>query len=219
MPPRILCFGAGGHAAVVVDLIQILEAQGEGVLLGLLAEPGAAADVLGVPILGSDAALGSIISSLDATHFVVAVGSVQGGGSLRPRLFARAEAAGLIPFVAIHPKAIVSPHTEIGPGTVIMAGAVLQARVLIGRNVIVNTRCSLDHDCIVGDHAHLAPGSVLSGGVTLGVASHVGTGATIIHDIRIGDGATVAAGATVVQNCPPGATVVGTPARLLRSKP
>lgn len=215
--PRILCFGAGGHAAVVVDLLQLIQARGEAELLGLVAEPSAETHVLGAPIVGSDAALISLATTLGATHFVVAIGTVRGGATLRSRLFEMGEAAGLLPFVAIHPTAVVSAHAIIGPGSVVMAGAVVQARVHIGRNAILNTRCSIDHDCIIEDHAHIAPGSVLSGGVRVGIAAHVGTGAAIMQNVCIGSGATVAAGATVVRNCAPYATIAGTPARLLHA--
>lgn len=44
----------------------------------------------------------------------------------------------------------------------------------------------------------------------------IGSGAVILCDVTIGEGATVGAGAVVTKDVPPGATVAGNPARLLR---
>jgi len=97
-----------------------------------------------------------------------------------------------------------------------MAGAVVQAGCRIGENVIVNTRASIDHDCDIEAHAHVAPGAVLSGCVHVGERAHIGAGATVIQGLTIGAGAIVGAGAVVVDGIPDGVTVVGVPARILR---
>ena len=43
----------------------------------------------------------------------------------------------------------------------------------------------------------------------------IGGGATVLPGVRIGAGATVGAGAVVTKDVPPGATVLGTPARVI----
>ena len=68
----------------------------------------------------------------------------------------------------------------------------------IGDNAILNTSCSVDHDCEIGPHAHVAPGSTLAGSVTVGEEAFVGAGAVVIADV------------------PAGKVVVGIPARVLR---
>ena len=80
---------------------------------------------------------------------------------------------------AIHPSAIVSMSAVIGPGTVIMAGAVVQAGARIGKHCIINTCASVDHDCIVGDYAHIAPGAHLCGHVEVGEGALVGAGVCV----------------------------------------
>ena len=82
--------------------------------------------------------------------------------------------------VLIHPSAIVAQDVEIGCGTVIMANAVVQPAVKIGRHCILNTNCSVDHDCIIHDFAHIAPGAVLCGGVTVGEGALVGAGVVCV---------------------------------------
>jgi acetyltransferase-like isoleucine patch superfamily enzyme len=89
----------------------------------------------------------------------------------------------------------------------------VNAAAEIGRGVIVNTSASVDHDCRVGEFAHLAPGSVLGGEVVVGARAFVGLGARILPCVTIGEEAVVGAGAVVLRDVPPGATVVGVPAR------
>lgn len=87
--------------------------------------------------------------------------------------------------VAIHPFSFVSPTAKIGEGTVIMAGAVVQADAVIGRHCIVNTCASVDHDCVLEDFVHIAPGAHLCGGVKVGEGGFVGTGVCIAQGYRV----------------------------------
>ena len=81
------------------------------------------------------------------------------------------------PFITlIHPDAWISPSARIGMGTIVMAGAVIQADVTIGRHCIINTGASVDHDCIVEDFVHVAPGVNLCGGVRVGEGSLLAVG-------------------------------------------
>lgn len=213
MSARIVCIGGGGHAAVVIDTLQAIAARDDLSVIGFTDETGGAQLVLSVPCVGTDADLRNLAGAHGLTHFIVAVGSTRGGVDLRARLFARAQAVGLLPFTAVHPTAVVASSAGIDPGSIVMAGAVVQPRVSIGRNVIVNTHASIDHDCRIGDNAHIAPGAVLSGNVEVGEACHIGVGAVVLQNVCIGRGATVAAGATVVHDVAPEAVVKGTPAR------
>lgn len=81
--------------------------------------------------------------------------------------------------VAIHPSAVVSPSARIGDGTIIMAGAVVQAAAVIGRHCIINTGASVDHDCVLEDFVHIAPGAHLCGWVDVGEGALVGVGVGI----------------------------------------
>ena len=58
--------------------------------------------------------------------------------------------------ILIHPSSIVSDDAEIGKGSVVMAGVVINPYVTIGEGAIINTCSSVDHDCVVGDFAHVS---------------------------------------------------------------
>ncbi|MGE4416361.1 MAG: acetyltransferase, partial [Marinobacterium sp.] len=85
----------------------------------------------------------------------------------------------------------------------------------IGKGVILNTGCSIDHDCTIGDCAHISPGARLAGGVKVGMQSWVGIGASVKQLINIGHQVTVGAGAVVLVDLPDGVTAVGVPAKLM----
>jgi sugar O-acyltransferase (sialic acid O-acetyltransferase NeuD family) len=88
----------------------------------------------------------------------------------------------------------------------------------IGKNVILNTGCIVEHDCVIGDHAHLCPGAVLCGEVTVGQGAVVGANATVKDGLTIGAWATVGCGAVVVKDVPAGLTVVGNPAQEIHKR-
>jgi UDP-perosamine 4-acetyltransferase len=208
---RILCLGAGGHAAVLLDAVRSM--GGDASLVGLVTHDGAHGDVLGVPALGRDEELAAIARRTEASWFIVGVGTIKGGGTLRERLFSLAQATGLRPYTVMHPSAVVAGSAVVEAGAQIMAGAVIQARARIGENAIVNTRAGIDHDCAIGAHAHIAPGATLSGSVRVGRCSHVGAGATVRQGVTIGDGATIGIGAALIRDCPAHAVMLGVPAR------
>ena len=61
----------------------------------------------------------------------------------------------------IHPSAVISMNTTIGDGSVVLANSVLSVNVKLGFNVIVNSMVFIDHDSVIGNHAHLAPGTII----------------------------------------------------------
>jgi sugar O-acyltransferase (sialic acid O-acetyltransferase NeuD family) len=123
------------------------------------------------------------------------------------------------PINAIHPSAVISGSVKMGDGVMIAANATLNPLVEIGRGVICNTSTSIDHECIIGDFCHIAPGAVLCGNVQVGRNTFIGANSVIRQGIVIGNNVTIGAGTVVVKDVPDGATVVGNPAKQLIRKP
>lgn len=123
------------------------------------------------------------------------------------------------PINAIHPSAIISASVKMGDGVMIAANATLNPLVEIGQGVICNTSSSIDHECIIGDFTHIAPGVVLCGNVFVGKNTFVGANSVVRQGIRIGNNVTIGAGTVVVKDIPDNATVIGNPARQLVKKP
>lgn len=198
----VLVVGGGGHARVLIDALRRAGRQ----IIGVLDPDPAVARGLpeGVAQLGGDEKL----AAFDQTE----VALVNGLGSIRlptarASLFDRLQAAGWRFASVLHDSAVLALDTRLGEGAQVMAGAVLQTGVTLDDDVIVNTRASLDHDCRIGRHCHVAPGATLSGGVAVGAGTHIGTGASIIQGVRIGAGCLIGAGSVVTRDLPDGAVL------------
>ena len=207
---KVLVFGAGGHATVVVDAI---ERGRRWAPLGLIDDdPKRTGErVAGYRILGTRAALGSLRRR--AKLAIVAVGD----NRARLEIARLLRSHGFELATIIHPAATVAPGAKLGAGSVVLAGAVVNAAAVLGENVIINTAASVDHDCVLGDGVHIAPGAHLAGWVRVGRLALVGIGASVIGRIRIGEGAIVGVGAAVIADVPDNVTVGGVPARVLTS--
>src|SRR6185369_9106388 len=141
-----------------------------------------------------------------------------GDNTLRKKFADHARSLGMRLPVLIHPHAYVSPTAKIGDGTVVMAGAIVSTHVTMGEMCIVNTRASIDHDCLLGDYVHIAPGVTLAGNVTVGNGTLMGVGSCVMPGLCIGDDAIVGAGGVVIRDIPSNTTVVGCPAREILRK-
>jgi sugar O-acyltransferase (sialic acid O-acetyltransferase NeuD family) len=117
----------------------------------------------------------------------------------------------------IHPAVVLDRDSAmVEEGVLVCAGVVATVNIKLRAFSLCNFACTLGHEATVGRGSVINPGANISGGVVLGDGVLVGTGAQVLQYLSVGDGATVGAGAVVTQNVPPGVTVVGIPAKILR---
>jgi UDP-perosamine 4-acetyltransferase len=209
MKTDVIILGAGGHAKVLIDtllhdasinIIGILDPNP--VLLGQT--------ILGARVLGNDDEIKYYAP--DSVRLVNGVGSVD-LPSVRKNIFLRFKAKGYEFLTVRHPHSYIAASAVLGEGCQVMAGSVIQPGTTIGNDVVINTNVSVDHDCMLADHIHLAPGSVLSGDVRIGEECHIGARAVILQGIEIGKKCLVGAGAVVIRSIDTGSRVVGVPAK------
>jgi sugar O-acyltransferase (sialic acid O-acetyltransferase NeuD family) len=207
----VLIMGGGGHAKVLIDTLRLRSARIIGITEADPMKHGT--EVLGVRVIGDDK---TISEHAPGTLLLVnGIGSVN-LPKAREAVFEKFKEKGFTFATVVHPSAVVAPDVVLGEGCQIMAGAVIQPGSRIGMNTIVNTKASVDHDCIISDHVHISPGVTLSGGVTIGRMAHIGTGATIIQGIRIGHNCLVGAGAVVLTDTADDSVVMGSPAKAVQ---
>lgn len=118
---------------------------------------------------------------------------------------------------AVHNSALISRSVVIGVGNMILHGAIVQAFATLGNHVIVNTRAQIDHDCVLGDFTHVAPGCILCGTVEVGEGTLIGAGAVVLPGRKIGKWATIGAGAVITKDVADFSVVVGNPGRVVKS--
>ncbi len=118
------------------------------------------------------------------------------GVPLLPRLLHRL--AMMTAQIAIGDPVVVAPGVYIAHGQVVIDGlSEIETGVVIFPFVTIGLRAGDIRGPKIGDHVS------------------IGTGAKLIGPITVGAGARVGAGAVVVDEVPPGATVVGVPARIV----
>ena len=122
------------------------------------------------------------------------------------------------PINAIHPSAIISASVELKHGIMISANATINPLVTLGHGVICNTSCSIDHECIIEEFAHIAPGAVLCGNVRIGAGTFVGANAVIKQGITVGKNVTIGAGTVIIRDVPDNTIVVGNPQRIIHKE-
>jgi sugar O-acyltransferase (sialic acid O-acetyltransferase NeuD family) len=209
---RVVVYGCGGHGKVIADAVL---AAGR-VVVGFVDDQPSSRElvVLGLPVLavGRDESLE--FCRREGLSVAVAVGDNRS----RAMLFERLRVAGLTVATVVHPMAVISRSARLGMGTVALACAVVNADAEVGEDAILNTGCVVEHDCRIGSHVHIGPGVHLGGNVWVGDGTQVGLGSCVRNKTRVGSWSLVGAGAVVVAPVPDGATVVGNPARPLRSR-
>ncbi len=206
----VLIVGAGGHGKVVLD---ILRAAGKHRPVGYIdADPALAGTSVGdLPVLGTINQLGKLKGK--ARGAIVAIGDNRTRVNYAQVLVEH----GFELVNAVHPSAVVSATAQVGRNVVIAAHATVCTEAALADSVIVNTGAIIDHECRVDSGCHIAPRATLAGRVSVGSGAMVGLGACVIQCINIGADAIVGAGAVVIRDVPPRATVVGVPARTIRS--
>jgi sugar O-acyltransferase (sialic acid O-acetyltransferase NeuD family) len=142
--------------------------------------------------------------------YFIAVGDNQ----LRRKIYEVLQKNNLSSVNAVHPSAVIDPSANIATeGVMVAANVTINPLASIATGAICNTGCIIEHECIVGEFAHIGPGAVLCGNVKIGDGTFVGANAVIRQGVTVGKNAMIGAGAVVIKDVPDNVTVVGVPAR------
>ena len=140
--------------------------------------------------------------------------------AVRQKLVERCNADG-VQFFEVRAANVVQLYdVQLGEGAILSPFVTLTSNIRIGRHFHANLYSYVEHDCVIGDYVTFAPGVKCNGNVVVEDHAYIGTCAIIKQGqpgqpLVIGRGAVVGMGAVVTQSVPPGATVVGNPAKVM----
>ena len=189
----LLLLGCGGHARSLIDLV---ETEGQWSIHGLVGLPEqVGTDVMGYPVIGTDADLGSLRSTCQSA--VLAIGQLPDAAP-RQRLATLLDRLSFHCPVLISPHSVVSQHAQLGAGSVVGHGAIVNAGAVVGSHCTLNTRALIEHDVRLGDHCHVSTGALVNGGAQLGPGCFIGSGAMLREGLQLPAGTVISAGKRVM---------------------
>ncbi|GHB31321.1 acetyltransferase [Mongoliitalea lutea] len=199
MKKQVIIVGASGHGKVVYSVCLDLGLE----VIGFYDQNEQILDFCSLPVFHREDTLPP------ENYYMIGIGNNRHRENLANRLQRQ--------FIScIHPSAVVHKSVDVGEGTIIMHNATIQIDSYIGKHVIVNTSCSIDHDCRLEDFSHISPNATLAGNVSVGKGSWIGAGATILQGVKIGEYVKVGAGAVILNDIPDHAVVVGVPGKIIK---
>ncbi len=212
-PSAIVLLGVGGHASVLIDVIQLLGYNILGYTNPTPIDNSHFIDILSY--LGADEKITQY--SPQEIQLANGLGSV-GPIIERKQLFQYFTQLGYSFANLRHPSAIISrSHVYHDQGLQALANSVVNTHSTLGANVILNTGAIIEHHCTLGNHCHIAPRAVICGHCHIGDAVHIGANATINQGIHIGNGAVIASGSVVISDVKPGQLMAGVPATVKKT--
>jgi len=212
---NFILWGSAGHAKV---LAEIINSKG-GNIIALFDNQKVKSSLNGVPIYIGIDGFRNWLESSENLNTIAGFVSIGGSNGIdRLEIQALFERSGIATPTLTHSTALVSNTSILGPGTQVLGLANISAEVQVGKACIINHHASIDHECILGDGVHVAPGATLCGCVRLANNVFVGAGAVILPRLSIGENVVIGAGAVVTKDVPAGTTVVGNPAKIINLK-
>ncbi len=204
--PSLLMIGSGGHARV---LLEVLEEAGHQ-LNGVVGEYSPASKLPDRYTFVPDH---NVLKEFSTEDYLLINGVGSSSDlSLRDRLFREFKDAGFNFLQLQAQTAHISDSATLFEGVQVMHKAVVHSEAVIEDNVIINTGAIVEHHCVVAESAHIAVGAVLCGNVEIGALTHVGANATILQGVRVGSNCIIGAGAVVLHDVPDNSIAVGVPA-------
>ena len=210
----IVIFGSSGHTKVVIDIV---EKESLHNIYGLIGEKkDSEHDLMGYQIVGTEKDLKELRSKNNISGGIIGIGDNWLRKTVRDKILDNLPDFNFLS--CIHPSALIANDVQIGKGTVIMPGAIVNSGSVVHEHCILNTKCSIDHDSVLGEFSSLAPGATVGGNVKIGKYSAISLGANVLQNMVIGEHSVIGAGSLVNKNIDDLSVNYGIPARFIRTR-
>jgi len=211
---KIVVFGSGGHAKVIVDII---EKEGVYQILGFV-DPirSLGEDYNGYPVLGSEKEILDLKKKHRIDGGIIAIGDNWSRYKIVQNVLKSIPDFHFVK--AIHPSSQIAKHVSINRGTVVMPGAVINSGTEIGEFCVVNTNSSIDHDNVFENYSSIMPKAATGGGVRIGEFSVLGMGACVLPAVQVGAHTLIGAGSVLLESAGDNSVFIGSPAKLKKTR-
>ncbi len=201
---QLIILGFGGHARSVAD---VAIAMGYATLVFVDEHARVGEMFLDFPVLKS-------FTPHDPKAWCAFPAS--GNGLVRQKQSELIEQQGCQLVSLIAPSATLGVACSLGDGVFVGQQAHIGPMAKVGRGSIINSGAVVEHECSVGEWAHVSVNATMAGRSCLGDFSMLGAGATVIDGLSVVGHVTVGAGAVVHKPIDVAGVYVGVPSRLLR---
>lgn len=202
---QLIVLGFGGHARSVAD---IALAMGYKTLVFVDAQAQKGERFLDFPVLKS-------FTPSDSKVWCAFPAS--GNGLVRQAQTKLIQQQGWQLVSLIAPSATIGVGCRLEDAVFVGQQAHIGPMAKVGRGSIVNSGAVLEHECSLGEWAHVSVNATMAGRSCLGNFSMLGAGATVIDGLVVASNVTIGAGAVVNQSIELSGTYVGVPIRKLPS--
>ena len=202
MDKRIIVYGAGGHAKVIISMLRLMDWE----IAGLI-DDNVPADTLvsGVKVLGG-AGLLADLRSQGISNVVNSIGGI-GDYLARWNVFQQLRELDFSFPTLVHPSAFVEDSAVLSDGVQILPQSYVSSESTIGFGTLINAGVVISHDAEIGRCVNMSPGALIAGNVKVADFAQIGMGATINIGVRIGSEARIGNSAVVKADVPAGGRV------------